>query len=130
MLTNKSRILGTLALFILALALGGCTVFTPLYASEFVTRGDVERGAQLIDSYGCDACHTIPGIRSPRATVGPPLDDWPERAYIAGLVPNTPDNLILWLVSPQEISPSTAMPDLDLSTKDARDISAYLYTRR
>jgi cytochrome c2 len=130
MLRLKRWSLGIAALLIMVMGLAGCTVLTSLYASEFVPGGDAERGAHLIDYYGCDACHTIPGIRSPRATVGPPLYQWPERAYIAGVMPNTQDNLVRWLMSPQSISPSTAMPDLGLTEAEARDISAYLLTRR
>jgi cytochrome c len=64
------------------------------------------------------------------ATVGPPLNDWADRHFIAGHLANNPDNLILWLRFPQEVDPGNAMPDLGVSEQDARDISAYLYTLR
>jgi cytochrome c1 len=35
-----------------------------------------------------------------------------------------------WIQHPQRIDPNTAMPDMDVSERDARDISAYLLTRR
>ena len=53
-----------------------------------------------------------------------------RRAYIAGQLPNQPENLIRWLVDPQAIEPGTAMPDLDVTPELARDIAAYLYTLR
>ena len=94
----------------------------------FMPGGDAERGAEFIEVYGCPACHTIPGIPEAQALVGPPLTGWVERVYIAGAVPNTPDNLLLWLQDPQQIEPGTAMPDMGITEQVARDIGAYLYT--
>jgi cytochrome c2 len=90
--------------------------------------GDPERGEAAIRAYGCDACHTIPGIKGANATVGPPLDDWADRRYIAGALTNKPDNLLAWIQDPQAIEPGTAMPDVGVTEQDARDIGAYLYT--
>lgn len=90
--------------------------------------GSPVRGEEAIRAYGCDSCHTIPGISGATATVGPPLDDWADRRYIAGALPNTPDNLLYWIQYPQAIEPGTAMPNLDVTEQDARDIGAYLYT--
>jgi cytochrome c1 len=53
-----------------------------------------------------------------------------ERTFIAGEVPNTPENLVHWIKSPQSIEPGTAMPTLGLSDQQARDVAAYLYTLR
>jgi len=33
-----------------------------------------------------------------------------------------------WLRQPQKVAPLTAMPDLDVTERDARDIAAYLST--
>jgi cytochrome c len=89
--------------------------------------GDRARGAQLIQAYGCGACHYVPGIREARAKVGPPLTDFAERAYIAGNLPNTPANLSRWIRNPQAVEPGTAMPNLGVSSEEAADIVAYLY---
>jgi cytochrome c1 len=48
---------------------------------------------------------------------------------IAGLLPNTPANLVLWLRHPQSVTPGNAMPDLGLTETQARDIAAYLYAK-
>jgi len=69
-------------------------------------------------------------VRGAHSYVGPPLNDWAERHYIAGNLINTPENMIAWLRDPQAIEPGTAMPNLDLSEQAARDISAYLYSLR
>jgi cytochrome c1 len=93
-----------------------------------VAGGDPGRGQAAMVELGCGACHRIPGVRNARAMVGPPLDDYAQRGYVAGLLPNRPANLIAWLRDPPAISPGTAMPNLELSEAQARDMAAYLYT--
>jgi cytochrome c2 len=93
-----------------------------------VPGGDAERGRQTLGDYGCHACHTIPGVPEADAMVGPPLTDWAQRRYIAGLLPNTPENLVKWLRYPQDVEPGTVMPNMDVTEQDARDMAAYLYT--
>lgn len=99
-------------------------------AVDASTGGDVARGEVEIRQAGCGSCHTIPGVRQANGKVGPPLTSFAERTFIAGRVPNTPDNLVLWISHPPAIDPQTAMPDLGLSEQQARDIAAYLYTLR
>jgi cytochrome c2 len=94
-----------------------------------LTRGDPSRGAAAIGHYGCGGCHTIPGITGARGRVGPPLTGVGQRAYIAGQQRNTPDNLVAWIRYPRHVAPHTAMPELGVSERDARDIAAYLYAR-
>jgi cytochrome c1 len=50
------------------------------------------------------------------------------RTYIAGVVSNTPDNMIRWIQNPPGIDEKTAMPNLGVTEQDARDIASYLYT--
>jgi cytochrome c2 len=93
-----------------------------------VEGGDPARGAQSIQRQGCHSCHRIPGIPGANSYVGPPLNGWSARQYIAGSLQNTPDNLIAFIMQPQAIRPGGAMPDMDINEQDARDISAYLFT--
>lgn len=90
--------------------------------------GNAARGAQTITAMGCGACHHIPGITGADGKVGPPLDDIAERGMIAGEIPNSPENMMRWVLDPQAIEPGTAMPNLHLDDQEARDIVAYLYT--
>jgi cytochrome c len=90
--------------------------------------GSPRRGAALITREACGACHLIPGIGNATGLVGPPLEHISRRTIIAGLLPNTPANLVKWLQSPQSVVPGNAMPNMGLSRKDAVDIAAYLYT--
>jgi cytochrome c2 len=92
--------------------------------------GNPERGRTAIARYGCGTCHLVPGIRDAVGLVGPPLMHWSRRGYIAGRLPNTPADLVHWIVAPQAIEPGTAMPMLGISVDEARDIAAYLYTLR
>lgn len=92
--------------------------------------GDPTRGAVLIGQIGCGACHSIPGVSGANGKVGPPLDNIGERTIIAGLLANTPANLVTWLKSPQSIVPGNAMPNMGLDDHDAQDIAAYLETLR
>ena len=94
-----------------------------------LTGGDPSRGPGLARTYGCVGCHTIPGVHEARGLVGPPLQGILERAYVAGVAANTPDNLTRWIMHPRQFSPRTAMPDLGVSEKDARDLAAFLYTK-
>jgi cytochrome c1 len=93
-----------------------------------VIDGSPEFGRALIAEYGCTACHDIPGIGAVTGTVGPALDGFGDRAYIAGRLPNRPRALISWLRDPPAIDPETAMPALGLTEAEARDVAAYLYT--
>lgn len=93
-----------------------------------VPGGDAGRGEAAIQQYGCNSCHTIPGVPQANATVGPPLTDWALRRYIAGTLLNNPENLITWIRFPQSIEPGSVMPDMGVTESDARDIAAYLYT--
>lgn len=97
---------------------------------SIATGGNPQQGKQLIRSYGCGACHIIPGVRTARGLVGPPLYAFGSRTIIAGELPNTPPNLVRWIQNPKAVEPKTAMPDLGLSKEQATDIAAYLYTLR
>lgn len=70
----------------------------------------------------------IPGVTGAVGLVGPPLTAWAKRAYIAGNLANTPENLVRWIRQPQAVEPGTAMPDLGVEEGDARDMAAYLFS--
>jgi cytochrome c len=99
-------------------------------ATYALTGGRASRGPALMRAYGCGACHTIPGVRGANAVVGPSLSGIASRSYVAGVVANTPENLVAWIQNPQAIDSKTAMPNLRVGPRDAADIAAYLYTLR
>ena len=94
-----------------------------------ITGGDPSRGEAMFIQYGCGGCHGVKHVRKAVGAVGPPLDGIAVRAVVAGKLDNSPANLQLWIRDPQKVSPGTAMPDLNVGEQDARDISAFLYTR-
>lgn len=122
---HRGRIVGVL---LASLALAACS--RPTRNQIMHGGGDADRGKVAIQTYGCGACHSIPGIAGAHGQVGPPLDHWSKRVYIAGEVPNTEDFLIRWIEVPEAIEPKTAMPMLGVTEGSARDIAAYLYSIR
>jgi cytochrome c2 len=91
--------------------------------------GDPRRGEAMFIQYGCGSCHAVKNVRTATGMVGPPLDGIALRVIIAGHLSNTPENMEKWIRDPQQVSPGTAMPDLNVGAQDARDITAFLYTR-
>lgn len=99
------------------------------------SRGDSERGQELVVKLGCAGCHTI--------------DEWPPRASRreqsenpAGLrfafgpdltkvseKVRDPDWLFAWLRDPTGYDAGARMPSMRLSVQEAADITAYLTDR-
>ena len=89
-----------------------------------------ERTQIMFRQYACDNCHIIGGMVGPKTHVGPSLERWHERKYIGGVLPNTRENLVRWIVAPQDFSPHTMMPDLDVIEPHARHMAHYLMSER
>jgi mono/diheme cytochrome c family protein len=96
----------------------------PTTAGEYST----ERAQMMLRQYACDNCHQIEGMVGPVTHIGPSLRHWRERKYIAGILPNTRENLVRWIVDPQGVSPHTLMPDLDVIEAHAEHMARYLMT--
>jgi cytochrome c551/c552 len=76
--------------------------------------------------YACHACHRIEGVIGPNSRVGPPLIDWSRRKYVAGVLPNNEENLVRFIRDPQDVSPHSLMPKLDVAEVHAREMARYL----
>ena len=94
-----------------------------------LTNGDASLAPLIFRKYGCAGCHTIPGIPGADGQVGGSLAGLSKRLYVGGVLTNTPDHLLDWIVSPERFSPKTAMPPTGISEAEARDLAAYLYAR-
>lgn len=107
---------------------------TPLAAAEAPLSGasppDAARGKRALEQYACVGCHEIPGLVGPEARVGPTLHGIGARGTLGGVLPNTPENMARWIREPQRVAPGSAMPDLGVTARDARDIAAHLATLR
>lgn len=119
---------GLIALAILILA-AACRPSELGRVQKIVPNGNAALGRAAILAYGCGSCHTIPGISNAVSYVGPPLNKYEQRHYIAGNLSNTVENLIYWIQYPQAVEPGTAMPNLNVTEEDARNIAAYLYNQ-
>ncbi len=108
-------------------SLGACDR-APAPESVALRGGDAERGKIAIQHYGCNACHAIGGLPEPLLAAAAPVTGIATRTYIAGTLPTTPENLILWIRFPHKVKPATAMPELAVTPNDARDIATYLYS--
>jgi cytochrome c len=109
-------------------ALGGCGMQIgdlPLPHNR-AAPAQIARGQQLLAQYQCGSCHVVPGAAIARGRVGPPLDGFGRRSYIAGHVPNGPEALARWIEAPAALVPDTTMPSMGVSPADARDLAAYL----
>lgn len=92
-----------------------------------LTGGEPSRAPALITRYGCGGCHVIPGAPGADGRVAAPLAGLRERVYLAGVLRNTPENLVAWMVDPRAFSPRTAMPATGITEAEARDVAAWLY---
>ena len=80
----------------------------------------------LLRQYACHSCHRIEGVVGPRVDAAPALIDWPQRGYIAGVLPNTEENLARWIMTPAAVKPQTLMPDLGVPPEHARAMAKFL----
>jgi mono/diheme cytochrome c family protein len=89
-----------------------------------------ERARTLLQQYSCPDCHRIDGVVGPRTHIGPALEDWHSRKFIAGTLPNTPEQLVRWILDPPALSPQTLMPDVRVTEAHARTMARYLFEQR
>lgn len=116
-----SRVLALLAACAL---LAGCAEASP------DVPGDRENGRLLLRQFGCGHCHEIPGVADARGRTGPPLARVGGRAYLGGVLPNTPANMARFIRDPRRFDPRTTMPALGVTEAHARDMVAYLQEAR
>ena len=123
---------GRAALLMLVLAAAGCRQGMDANATEAIamTGGDPDRGRVIARKYGCQSCHAIPGVPGGEARVGPPLAGVGARSFIGGVLNNSPENMVRWIMDPKRIDSMSAMPNVGVTAGDARHIAAYLYTLR
>lgn len=122
-------------LSIVAALVGGITLYVETRSkaetqAEAMTRGHVADGRAAISLYGCGSCHLIPGIHGANGKVGPDLTGVALRASIAGSLSNDPETMIHWLQHPQRLRPGSGMPEQGVSAAAARNMAAYLYSKR
>lgn len=123
---SPPRMVLSAILLVGALLVAACHTNSRTAAPRIVRGASPELGKELIVKYGCGSCHEIPGVKEARGLVGPPLTHFGRRGTIAGELANTPDNLTSWIHDPHAVEPGTDMPNLGVTTQEARNIAAYL----
>lgn len=87
-------------------------------------------GEIAITQHACGSCHRISGIEGADGMVGPPLAHYARRQMIAGILPNTPENLAYYLKSPQTVVPGNMMPREEMDDRQIWGIVAYLHGQK
>jgi cytochrome c oxidase subunit 2 len=93
--------------------------------------GDAANGRTLFTSKGCIACHTAQGVQGATGTIGPNLNgigDPAKRPTLTDGGRNTPEHIREWIRDPQKLKPGTMMPNLQLTDKEANDLTALMLT--
>jgi cytochrome c oxidase subunit 2 len=87
-------------------------------------------GKRVFETTACINCHTINGTVA-NGRFGPDLTHLMSRSTIAaGAALNTPENLSLWIKTPEAIKPGSLMPAMQLSKSDLDALVRYLETLR
>jgi cytochrome c oxidase subunit 2 len=85
-------------------------------------------GRDVFERASCAGCHTVRGT-SAKGTPGPDLTHLMSRETIAaGVLANTPQNLVAWIHDPQALKPGTMMPVVPLSDADRLAVVRWLST--
>ena len=87
-----------------------------------------EEGRALFISKACIGCHTVQGIPEAQGKVGPELTHEATNSLIAGVLPNTDENLKKWLKDPSAVKPETIMPNQNLTDREIDALLAFLQT--
>jgi cytochrome c oxidase subunit 2 len=81
--------------------------------------GNAHRGRQIFSSKTCIGCHAIAGNPTAVGTIGPNLTHFGSRSTLAaGLYPNTPAYLALWIKNARAMKPGVLMPSLGIDEYD------------
>lgn len=90
----------------------------------------VNAGRQVFETTACVNCHTVRGTIA-NGRFGPDLTHLMSRETIgAGVLPNTPENLRLWVADPETIKPGCLMPSMNLTPQQLSELVSYLESLR
>ena len=87
--------------------------------------GAAADGKAIFARSACVGCHTVRGVSA--GTIAPDLTHFGSRRTLAaGILPNTPEHLVAWLLDPPAVKPGAKMPALGLTGGEAQALAAYL----
>jgi len=85
-----------------------------------------KKGSKLFQQLTCINCHTINGTNA-KGQAAPDLTHFASRQTLGAVIlPNTPENLALWLKNPQAVKPAILMPNLKLTDAQVGNLTDYL----
>jgi len=88
----------------------------------------VAEGRKVFETTACINCHAVAGTVA-NGRFGPDLTHLMSRDTLAsGAVPNTPDNLRMWIQNPDIFKPGSRMPAMTLTDQELDKVTAYLLT--
>jgi len=90
--------------------------------------GDAGRGKSIFESVGCRACHTLGNDSKVREKRGTSYDIAPELTRVGSKV--SPDWIYDWVRNPRHYNPTTKMPNLRLTDREAKDVTAFLMQQK
>jgi cytochrome c oxidase subunit 2 len=89
------------------------------YDDNLLAAGNAASGAKLVSTGMCVACHTVRGVPTMQATVGPNLTHVGSRTTIAGaLYPNDAQHLARWVKNANAMKPGVSMPTFGIGEYD------------
>ena len=100
----------------------------------------VARGREIFENNTCVSCHAVQGTRA-GGRLGPNLTLLGRRSTLAaGWLDNSVENLVRWIMAPQDIKPGALMPGVvargggfpptNLTEEQVRAVAQYLYSLR
>jgi len=88
------------------------------------------KGRDVFMQARCAGCHTVRGSDAAGQTA-PDLTHIASRSTLgAGSLPNTPDNLAMWIRDSQHVKPGNQMPPNPLAPEDLQALVSYMETLR
>ena len=97
-------------------------------AKPAVQDPSVADGRRVFETEACMNCHTVRGTAA-TGRFGPDLTHLASRDTLAsGIIPNTRDNLRLWIKNPDTFKPGSLMPAMQLSETQLNQVTDYLET--
>ena len=102
-------------------------------AAPEIANADLGNGRKLLDTKGCGGCHVMTGV-VPITNSAPPAMDGKDFERSRKLAPDlrvTRDRtdgarLVAWLKDPKAVKPDSAMPKIDLTDTEIRDLAGYI----
>jgi cytochrome c oxidase subunit II len=86
------------------------TWFTKMKTETSVATSDLAKQGEEIFKQSCISCHAV-DANGPATGIAPNLSNFGDRDTVAGILPNTDENVKNWLKDPESVKPGNKMTD-------------------